>query len=64
MTNQQLAQQFAEDFINAQSDTVAQLNSELGSTPEGLLDQLIDAIPYYQDPAFMNLHRGGLINML
>lgn len=64
MTNQQLAQQFAEDFINAQSDTVAQLNIELGSTPENLLDQLIDAIPYYQDPAFMNLHRGGLINML
>lgn len=64
MTNQQLAQQFAEDFINAQSDTVKQLNSVLSSTPQDLLDQLIDAIPYYQDPAIMNLHRGGLINML
>lgn len=64
MTNQQLAQQLAQDFITSESAVLQSSTKDIVSNSQSLLDALINAYPYYQDPTFMNLHRNAIINIL
>lgn len=64
MTNQQLAQQLAQDFITSEPADLQFSTKETNNNSQSLLDALINAFPYYQDTDFMNLHRNAIINIL
>ena len=62
-------QQFAKDLINQVVNssnlqiTEIQIDNS-NSSLKVLVDNFIDSLPYYFDPAMYSAHRGGLINLL